>query len=235
MGDLAEQVAKVADCHTSGHVQIPRGSWQSRICGLEVDMRNSILRGALVGILLLGFAIPGVALAGGGGKGCSNIGTWFGVASSDPTEVAPPPWTETILTGWSATVTGKSSNEGTNNFEYPTFDASFSEIPELAGKEPFVDAERVGSLRGTWKRTGGNTFDYTFMGFAFGEANTPVYIAKISGQVTLFNNCQNQYTTAVMEVFLPFMNPFHDEPIVAIPLGVSYGYRAKVDLPPMPF
>jgi hypothetical protein len=195
-------------------------------------MRNKIIHGALLCVLLLGFGFPGTALAGGG-KGCSNIGTWFGVASSDPTVVAPPPWTKTILTGWSATVTGKSSNEGTNLFEYPTFDASFSEIPDLAGKPPFVDAKRVGSLRGTWKRTGGNTFDYTFMGFAYDAEGTPVYIAKISGQVVLINNCQYQTTTAVMEVFLPIMNPFYDEPIAAIPLGVSYGYRAKVDLAPM--
>ena len=42
-------------------------------------MRTSIIRYALVGILLLGLVIPGVTLAGDGGKGCSNIGTWFGV------------------------------------------------------------------------------------------------------------------------------------------------------------
>ena len=36
-------------------------------------MRKSIIRGALLSILLLGFTIPGVALAGGGQKGCSNL------------------------------------------------------------------------------------------------------------------------------------------------------------------
>jgi hypothetical protein len=33
-----------------------------------------------------------------------------------------------------------------------------------------------------------------------------------------------------MEVFLPWMRPFQDDPAFEIPLGVFYGYRAKVDL-----
>jgi len=199
-------------------------------------MRKSIIRGALLCILLLGFTIPGVALAGGGGKGCSNIGTWFGVSPSlpDPTappvEIPPPPWDVTYLTGWSVTVTGMSSNEGTNNFEYPVFDPTFA-ILGLNETPPFSQAARVGTMRGNWTRTGGNTFDYTFMGFAFDASNMPVYIAKISGQVVLIENCQYQYTTAIMEVFRPWMNPFHDEREWEIPLGVFYGYRAKVDLP----
>ena len=71
------------------------------------------------------------------------------------------------------------------------------------------------------------------MGFAFDVSNMPVYIAKISGQVTLFNHCQYQYTTAVMNVFLPSMSPFYDQPYNPEPisLGEFYGYRAKVDLP----
>ena len=199
-------------------------------------MRKNIIRGALLCILLLGFAIPGVALAGGGGKGCSNLGTWFGVGPVPPgeqpppaEELMPPPWHPMYLAGYSVTVTGKSNNEGTNLFEYPTFDATLEGL--------FPEAARIGSMRGNWKRTGGNTFDYTFMGFAYNVVNMPVYIAKISGQVVLINNCQYQYTTAVIEVFLPDMNPFDDEPMEPTPmsLGVFYGYRAKVDLAPMPF
>ncbi len=199
-------------------------------------MRKSIIRGALLSILLLGFTIPGAALAGGGGKGCSNIGTWFGVSpflpdpTSPPVEIPPPPWDVMYLTGWSVTVTGKSSNEGMNNFEYPVFDPSLT-ILGLDETPPFSQAVRVGTMRGNWTRTGGNTFDYTFMGFALDESNMPVYIAKISGQVVLLENCQYQYTTAIMEVFRPWMDPFHDVREWEIPLGVFYGYRAKVDLP----
>ena len=200
-------------------------------------MRKNIVRGALVAILLLGFTIPGVVLAGGGGKGCSNLGTWFGVSpflpdpTSPPVEIPPPPWGAMYLTGWSVTVTGKSNNTGTNNFEYPVFDPSLP-ILGLDDTPPFSDAVRIGSMRGNWKRTGGNTFDYTFMGFAFGVSGMPVYVAKISGQVVLVENCQYQYTTATMEVFRPWMDPFDEEldPEWTIPLGEFYGYRAKVDL-----
>ncbi|MBT8093169.1 MAG: hypothetical protein KJP08_00045 [Gammaproteobacteria bacterium] len=185
-------------------------------------MRTSIIRGALLGILLLAFASPGIAMAGGHHKkGCSNIGTWFGV-------VGPG---DTTFTGWSVTVTGNSEKMGSNLFEFPVFDPSFADVPDLAGVPPFKFAKRIGSMRGNWKRTGWNTFDYTFTGFAYASDKEPVYIAKISGHVVLFNKCRYQYTTALMEVFLPNMRPFHDEPIAQIPLGEFYGYRAKVDLP----
>jgi hypothetical protein len=130
------------------------------------------------------------------------------------------------------TVTGKSNNKGTNLFEYPVFDPSFAAFG-LNEYKPYSDAVRIGSMRGNWKRTGGNTFDYTFMGFAYDKDGMPAYIAKISGQVVLIENCQYQYTTATMDVFMPFMNPFYDEPIFPSPisLGAFYGYRAKVDLP----
>ncbi len=203
-------------------------------------MRKSIIYGALIGILLV-FTIPGAAFAGGGGKGCSNLGTWFGVSPIPPDQIPPPmiqppPWDPTYLSGWSVTVTGKSNNRGTNHFEYPVFDPKLI-LFGYAGIEPFASADRIGSMRGNWKRTGGNTFDYTFMGFAYTEANMPAYIAKISGQVVLMDDCQYQYTTALMEVFWPDMNPFDDElePEYVIPLGVFYGYRAKVDVAPFPF
>lgn len=201
-------------------------------------MRNNIIRGALLCILLLGFAIPGAALAGGGKKGCSNIGTWFGVAEFPPVEpqfVVPPPWSDTFLTGWSVTVTGKSNNMGTNHFEFPTFDSTLAILVPEGEPAPYPMAVRIGSMRGNWKRTGGNTFDYTFMGFAYDEFNIPVYIAKISGQVVLINNCQYQETTAIMEAFsfspFNYPDPFVDDPDAVYQMGKFYGYRAKVDLP----
>lgn len=203
-------------------------------------MRKSIIRSALLGILV-GFLIPSVALAGSGEKGCSNMGTFFGVSPFPPGQVTPPvipppPWDTTYLSGWSVTITGKSNNEGTNLFEFPVFDAKFT-ILGLQDTEPFASADRIGSMRGNWIRTGGNTFDYTFMGFAYTAVNMPAYIAKVSGQVVAIEDCQYQYTTAVMEIFWPDMNPFDEnlEPAFVIPLGVFYGYRAKVDVAPFPF
>jgi hypothetical protein len=187
-------------------------------------MRTSIIRGALLGILLLGFTIPGMAFADDDERGCSNKGTWFGV-------MAPG---DTRLTGFVATVTGKSEKMGTNSFEYPTFDPSFSNVPELedlASEPPFVNAVSIGGLRGNWKRIGKNMFEYTFMGLAFDASGNPAYIAKVSGTTELFNNCQYQYVTAVMEVFLPWISPFDGDSIATIPLGEFYSYRATVDLP----
>jgi hypothetical protein len=200
-------------------------------------MRKNIIRAALLVVLLLGFAIPGAALAGEG-KGCSNLGTWFGVGEFPPVPpegLTPPPWPDMFLTGWSVTVTGKSNNEGTNLFEYPNFDPTLAIFVPVGEPAPYPMAVRLGSMRGNWKRTGGNTFDYTFMGFAYDEFNIPVYIAKVSGQVVLINNCQYQETTAVMEVFafspLNYPDPFEDIPDDVFPMGQFYGYRATVDLP----
>ena len=184
-------------------------------------MRTHVFRGVLLGFLLLGFSVPGIALAEDNEKGCSNLGTWFGV-------FAPG---DTRLTGYSVTVTGNSEKMGTNNFEFPTFDPSFPDIPELQGVEPFASAVSIGGLRGNWKRIGKSRFAYTFMGLAFDETDNPVYIAKVSGETEVFDNCRYQRVTAVMKVYRPWVSPFHGEPEFTIPMGEFYGYRANVDLP----
>jgi hypothetical protein len=189
-------------------------------------MRTGIIRGALLGILLLGFSIPGMALADDDKddkRGCSNKGTWFGVAAPGDTRLA----------GFAGTVMGKSEKMGTNTFEFPVFDPSFSNVPDLglSNIPPFASAVSIGSLRGDWKRVAKNRFAYTFMGFAFDEFGMPVYIAKVSGHVEIINDCQYQYITATMEVFLPGVSPFDGEPDFVIPLGEFYSYRASVDLP----
>lgn len=181
-------------------------------------MCKSIIRSALLAILLLGFSIPGAALAGGGEKGCSNIGTWIGIAGPD--DMSPA--------GWITTVIGKSNNEGVNVIEFPNYDPTLG-IP----LPPFKDAVLISNSRGNWVRTGGNTFDYTFTGFALDAENEPVYISKISGQVTIYGDCQFQYITAYLEAYAPDENPFtgvrlNPEPFY---LGEFYGYRASVDLP----
>ena len=40
-----------------------------------------------------------------------------------------------------------------------------------------------------------------------------------------------EHITAVMKVYMPWMSPFHSEPVATIPLGEFYAYRAKVDFP----
>ena len=176
------------------------------------------IRRVLLGILLLGFTIPGMALAGDNEKGCSNLGTWFGVFGPGDTRVS----------GYSVTVTGNSELMGTNQFEFPNFDPSFPDIEELQGVEPFASAAYVGTMRGNWKRIGKNRFAYTFMGFAFDEFGVPVYIGKVSGETEVFNDCQYQKVSATMEVFFPWMSPFETEAPFTIPMGYFFGYRAGV-------
>jgi hypothetical protein len=184
-------------------------------------MRSDIIKGALLGILLLGFTVSGMALAEDDNRGCSNLGTWFGV-------FAPG---DTRLSGYSVTVMGNSELMGTNHFEFPNFDPSFQGVPELQDQEPFASAKYIGSMRGNWKRIGKNRFAYTFMGFAFDEFDIPVYIGKVSGETEIFGSCEYERVTAVMEVYLPWVSPFNGEWIAQIPLGEFYGYRAKVELP----
>ncbi len=183
-------------------------------------MRSDIIRGVLLGILLLVISIPGIALAGGAEKGCSNLGTWFGVFGPGDTRLA----------GFFGTVTGKSEQMGTNNLEFPAFDPKLT-VFGLNEMEPYKDAVRLTSLRGDWKRTGGNTFDYTFMGFALDASNMPVYIAKVSGQVILEEDCQYQKITAVMKTYWPYQSPFDGPAFHTLPMGEFYAYRADVELP----
>jgi hypothetical protein len=181
-------------------------------------MRADIIRGALLGILLLGFACPGIALAGDGEKNCSNHGTWFGVL--DPMEG------DMTLTGWTTTVTGQSGNMGVNVIEWPDFDPTLG-----LAFPPFDQADHISNMRGLWKRTGGKTFVYSFTGFAYNDMNMPVYIAKVSGTVTLLGDCNYEHITAYMEAFAPGDNPFLAEPFFFTPLPDHWGQRAMLDLP----
>ena len=71
-------------------------------------MKTHVVRSALVGILMLGLAIPGVASAGWFNWGCWYQGTWFGVTAED----------NPALSGWMVTVEGRSYWYGTNNLEW---------------------------------------------------------------------------------------------------------------------
>lgn len=170
-------------------------------------MRTDIVRYMLAGILMLGLAIPGAALAGNGKQGCSLQGSWFGVAGLE----------DKTLTGWMVTVTGKSEKRGTNNFEYATFD------PTLFNN--FPSAVRLSTMRGNWERTGGNTFVYTFTGIALDADNLPVWIGKVSGNITLSADCNFETITATLFVFLPSVSPFDGDPLFPYPLEEHYGYR----------
>lgn len=173
------------------------------------------LRYVLAGILMLGLAIPGVALADddddSDGRRCSQIGTWFGVASPD----------DTTLTGVFYTAIGKSEKRGTNILEQANVDATLGGF--------FPTAARTSSLRGNWHRTGKRTFVYTLMGYAVDAANQMVGIVRFRGDVTQTRDCQFEFITAMVDVYYPHMDPFRDEPYVTFPFPGQWGKRAQVE------
>lgn len=176
-------------------------------------MKTGSLRRTFFGVLCACIAVPGLAVAasgpqaGPGARQCSFQGTWFGVVSPE----------NLSLTGWVVTVEGKSENAGTNNLEYPTFE------PTLGMN--FPTAVRIGTLRGAWERTGRNTFTYSFLGFALDSANAPVYLAKVSGTISLSRDCRTEAISASMAVYFPNVSPFDGDPLFTMPLAPHYGYR----------
>lgn len=174
-------------------------------------MNTRILKGIFAAVLMLGLAMPGVTYAGDNAKGCSLQGTWFGVVSPD----------DARLTGWMVTVAGQSSNGGTNNLEYPSYDIT------LGGA--FPAAVRMSTLRGAWQRTGGNTFAYTMTGIAVDANNLPVWFGKLTGNTTLSGDCAIETITGQLDVFVPgvtgYESPFDGTPVVTAPLPTHYGRR----------
>jgi hypothetical protein len=159
----------------------------------------------LIGLMVAWIAAPAVAVAGGSGQGCSLLGTWFGIDPAAQT-----------LTGWMVTVQGSSNNEGTNVLEFPTFDVT------LGGAFP---AAYGSTSRGWWRRTGGNTFEYSFMSIATDYSRIPVWIGVVSGNIEISSDCTTETITAGLAVFLPDMSPFEDEPVLTLALPTHYGRR----------
>lgn len=187
-------------------------------------MKTSVVRSTLIAILMLGLAAPSIASAGFFNWGCRYQGTWLGVMSED----------NQALAGWMVTVEGKFNFYGTNNLEATNaaFDPRIP-VPDMPGVFAFETAVQMSTMRGNWMRTGYNQFIYTTTGFGLDANGFPLYIAKLSGHVTLGDDCNSNVITGIMEVFLPGTNPFIDEPPHIGPFAIpnAYGYRAFVDLP----
>jgi len=157
-------------------------------------------------ILLASFGAAGVATAGEGGKDCSPLGTWL--------QVNPDTH---VLAGFLSTSDGQSRNEGTITLENPGFGLTLFGL--------FPDAVAGSGDRGVWKRTGGKTFKYSLMGTAVDSSSAIVWIRKISGTITMFDDCKMEKITAVMAVYLPTDNPFEGTPLYEFDLGDLYAYR----------
>lgn len=191
-------------------------------------MKTNTVRSSLVAILMLALAIPSVASAGWFSWGCRYQGTWFGVMGPE----------DTTLAGWMVTVEGRSSFYGTNNLEYtaPVLDPR---LP-IPGTDAFLfpEAVQTSTNRGNWMRTGYNRFVYTTTGFGLDASRNPLYVAKVSGNITLSEDCNSDVITTTVEIF-PVVNgiipnPFTAMPTYTLPFPDQYAYRAFVDLPDLP-
>lgn len=183
-------------------------------------MRTRVFSSVFMCFLILGLAIPSTVLGSDPGKGCTLQGTWFGVISPE----------EKILTGWMATVAGKSSNQGTNNLEYPNTNPAVGGFDITLGNS-FPTAAHLSSVRGAWERISGNKFAYTITGFAVDSIGTPVWIGRLSGTLTLSGDCNSESITAMLDVFDPTVSPFDGDPLFSIVFPEHYGYRAYVAMP----
>ncbi len=176
-------------------------------------MRMTIIRLVVSAIFALGLAIPGAAIAGGGGKNCSIQGTWFGVNNFD----------DLMPSGWVVTATGRSNDHGVNVLEFPTYDLTFGGL--------FSQAVEGSANRGVWRRTGGRTFDYSFTTMVVDANRDIVYMTRVKGTSTLGADCMSETITAYMEVFLAGDSIFDENaiPILAFPLPTHYGYRYTLE------
>ena len=179
-----------------------------------------------IAALILMLSVP--ALASGGLKnqasegpfeGCKLLGSWLGYSTS-----TGDAW-------WMSTASGQNAAGGTLVLEVPGFDVT---LP--AGSPPvptFPNAIAGTDLRGTWVRTGSNSFAYTVLGIAVDEYGATQYISKLTGTETLIDECNTMFLeNTALQIFLPMMDPFTDSPIIGpIPFPDHYGYRMKVDLP----
>ena len=137
-------------------------------------MKNLISYFLSIGIAFL--MASGVAAAGKR-DGCNPQGSWISYDDGMPT--------------WIAGLHGQSASSGTNELEYPAFGVNFG-TPPTAGTK----------MRGVWERTGGNTFVYTMLGYSFDSADgTPTWMNRMSGTLTLGEDCNSMAVTATVNVF----------------------------------
>jgi hypothetical protein len=163
--------------------------------------------GAVIMSMLIGLAsFPDIAIATGG-PGCIFQGSWYGL--NDDGGVI-----------WTSSVQGQSTASGTIITDKPGLDLTYN------GYFPVVKST---PLKGTWERSGSNTFRFTMIILAVDENGSTVYTGKLSGTDTLIDNCNTEFIQNTMEIYLGDKNPFVDPLDFVIPLNDHYGYRMRVD------
>lgn len=89
-----------------------------------------------------------------------------------------------------ATYHGQSVSSGTSDVLFPS----------LGGMLVLPTGYGATDLRGVWERTGGNTFDFTLVGYAFDEAGDFWFPVKNSGSKILYEDCNKMDVVGTLEV-----------------------------------
>lgn len=142
-----------------------------------------------------------IAQEQGGAKGCSLIGSWSTDAFGG----------ENVPIQWMATVTGQSNSSGELVVETPVW--------------PFLQWNTTVNMRGAWKRTGGNTFEFLQIGWVRAPDGTPLWLARNFGTQTLSNDCTTMTVTSTM-VMMPLVEAVQQ--IGPAPLNGLVAYRIVV-------
>jgi hypothetical protein len=178
-----------------------------------MSKKGSYFIGIVVVLVLIGLiSFPATGVAAGSDlanrQGCSLIGGWFGYnVAGDMAE-------------WIVIAQGATNSSGTITLADKYFDAT------LGGTFPAVGGT---DLYGTWERTNGNTFRFAMIGYAVNADHVTLYIAKMSGTITIMDDCNKGYLDLRMDYFASDANPFVDEPFYGFPLPNHDGYRMRID------
>ena len=90
----------------------------------------------------------------------------------------------------------------------------------------FPDAVRDTGLKGTWTRTGRNSYAVTMLSIAADAKGAPQYSVKLIGTYELSDACSTLHIELTLGVYPLGLNPLTDEPAVSFPLE-EYGYALK--------
>lgn len=164
----------------------------------------------LVLLLTAVLAFPLNALAK---DSCQYIGSWFGYDADENVS-------------WTSQAVGPNASGGTMLLELPGFDITFGGL--------FDVTNIAGNLKGAWKRTGGNTFNYAGMSFATNADGDAVYAVRLTGEVRVIGHCDVlSVDNTWMSIYI--LDPENDpvpvwarEPDIGpLPFAPHNGYRIK--------
>ncbi len=164
---------------------------------------------ALLSILILILVAP--ALAGEKHeRDCKLLGSWIGY------DAGGAAW-------WTTTADGQNAAKGTLNLEAP---GSVLFLPGAAA---------VTEMRGSWVKTGWNTYDWTVVGFSYDAYATTVGLARLSGKDTMSEDCDTVLVSnVVLEYFYPDADLNNDEPYATANFPDHAGYRIQLYRPELP-